>query len=124
MMAGPMPLSELGSLPQIVDLLTAAGLLAIGRTTGYALARAGRFPVPVLRIGASYKVPTAPLLELLGRPAPEARSATASSPVAAAGPAPPPPPAPGRRIRPGGRAPSARSPRLSRPLPASLPQPA
>jgi hypothetical protein len=101
MMTRPMPLSELGSLPQIVDLLTAAGLLGIGRTTAYQLARAGRFPVPVLRVGVSYKVPTAPLLELLGRPAPEARSATASSPVAATGPARASRPAPSPRIGPG-----------------------
>jgi hypothetical protein len=77
-------LSELEPLPPAVDLLTAAGLLGIGRTTAYQLARAGRFPVPVLRIGGGYKVPTAPLLDLLGRPAPGAVSAATPQPAARA----------------------------------------
>jgi hypothetical protein len=54
------------SLPPILDVVTAGRLLGIGRTTAYQLARNGRFPVPVLRIGGGYKVPTAPLLALLG----------------------------------------------------------
>lgn len=84
-MTRPVPLSELGSLPQVVDLLTAAGLLGIGRTTAYQLARNGRFPVPVVRIGARCKVPTEPLLDLLGRPSPEAGSVIATTPTTAAG---------------------------------------
>ncbi len=65
-MATTAPLPDLGELPPILDLMTAARLLGIGRTTAYQLARHGHFPVPVLRIGASYKIPTAPLLDLLG----------------------------------------------------------
>jgi len=57
-------------LPPILDIVTAGRLLGIGRTTAYQLARNDNFPVPVLRIGASYKVPTAPLLALLGIEAP------------------------------------------------------
>ena len=38
----------------------------IGRTKAHALARAGDFPVPVLRIGPSYRVPTQPIKALLG----------------------------------------------------------
>ena len=49
-----------------VDLVTAAELLGIGRTASYQLVRAGQFPVPVLRIGRLIRVPTAPLLQLLG----------------------------------------------------------
>lgn len=48
------------------DLETAGSVLGISRTTAYGLARAGQFPVPVLRLGARYVVPTAPLLDLLG----------------------------------------------------------
>jgi predicted DNA-binding transcriptional regulator AlpA len=45
-------------------------LLGCGRTSGYEMIRQGTFPVPVLRLGRTIKIPTAPLLELLGlRPA-------------------------------------------------------
>jgi hypothetical protein len=49
-----------------VDLLTAARALGLGRTKAYDLARHGRFPCRVIRIGEIYRVPTAGLLELLG----------------------------------------------------------
>ncbi len=49
-----------------VDLLTAARALGLGRTKAYDLARHGRFPCRVIRIGDIYRVPTAGLLELLG----------------------------------------------------------
>ncbi len=48
------------------DLVTAADVLGIGRTAAYDLARRGDFPVPVLRVGTRYVVPTAGLLRLLG----------------------------------------------------------
>ncbi len=48
------------------DLVTAGAVLGIGRTTAYALARRGEFPVPVLKLGEKYVVPTAPLFELFG----------------------------------------------------------
>jgi excisionase family DNA binding protein len=54
------------SLPFTLGVLEAARYLGIGRTTAYALIAAGELPVPVLRVGRSYRVPTAPLLELLG----------------------------------------------------------
>lgn len=57
---------ELLALPATVDLVTAARALGIGRTTAYQLARAGELPVPVLRLGARYRVPTAALLSALG----------------------------------------------------------
>lgn len=59
-------LSDLASLPPVLDIVTAGRLLGIGRTTAYQLAHHGRFPVPVLHIGGGYKVPTTPLLALLG----------------------------------------------------------
>ena len=73
------PPVDLNSLPPMLDLLQAARLLGIGRTTAYQLARTGQFPVPVLRIGASYKVPTAPLRALLTNPSPTPTRRTARS---------------------------------------------
>ena len=49
-----------------VDLMTAAGALGLGRTKAYELARHDEFPCRVIRIGDTYRVPTAGLLELLG----------------------------------------------------------
>jgi len=51
-------------LPTTVGIEEAARYLGIGRTTAYALAAEGELPVPVLRIGRSYRIPTAPLLGL------------------------------------------------------------
>ncbi len=52
-------------LPLTVDLVTAASILDLGITKSRQLARAGQFPVPVIRHGAHYKVPTASLLRIL-----------------------------------------------------------
>jgi hypothetical protein len=57
---------ELLGLPAAIDLDTANRALLIGRSTGYALARQGRYPVRVLRLGNAYRVVTADLLKLLG----------------------------------------------------------
>ena len=56
---------ELHELPVVVDLLTAASALGIGRTTAYEMVRTGRWPPPVLRLGSRIRVPTAALRELL-----------------------------------------------------------
>ena len=56
---------DLRRLPVVVDLLTAAAALGIGRTTAYELVRRGRWPTPVLRLGRRIRVPTAALRELL-----------------------------------------------------------
>jgi excisionase family DNA binding protein len=64
------PPPDLNALPPVLDLRQAARLLGIGRTTAYKLAREGTFPVPLIRIGASYKVPAAPLRALLTNPSP------------------------------------------------------
>jgi hypothetical protein len=58
--------AELLALPVSVDLVTAARAFRIGRTTAHNLARAGEFPVPVLRLGGSYRVTRADLLRALG----------------------------------------------------------
>ncbi len=53
-------------LPPTVSVEQAGEMLGIGRTLAYRLAARGELPVPVVRIGRSLKVPTAPLLALLG----------------------------------------------------------
>jgi hypothetical protein len=58
--------SELADLPATVDLMTAARILGIGRTTAYKLAGAGEFPCRVERVGGSYRVPSCGLLAYLG----------------------------------------------------------
>lgn len=54
------------NLPPVVDLPTAAHLLGIGRSCAYDLVRSGQWPTPVLRLGRLIRIPTAPLLELIG----------------------------------------------------------
>ena len=49
-----------------VDVETAGAILGIGRSKSYELAKAGEFPVRVLRIGRRYLVPTPGILALLG----------------------------------------------------------
>jgi predicted DNA-binding transcriptional regulator AlpA len=44
----------------------AFALLGYSPPVGYEQIRLGNFPVPVLRLGRSIRVPTAPLLRLLG----------------------------------------------------------
>lgn len=65
-MQPPLTRDQLRSLPTVVNLLTAARALGIGRTKAYELAQTNQFPCRVLRVGRSYHVPTAGLLELLG----------------------------------------------------------
>ncbi len=57
---------QLRSLPPVVDVPTAAAVLGIGRTAAYELIRTGSWPTPTLRLGKLIRVPTAPLLELVG----------------------------------------------------------
>jgi predicted DNA-binding transcriptional regulator AlpA len=58
--------AELLALPAVIDITTAARALSLGRSTAYELARRDEFPCRVLRIGSSYRVPTADLLRVLG----------------------------------------------------------
>jgi excisionase family DNA binding protein len=57
---------DLATLPPTVDLVTAAHLLGIGRTVAYELVRDGRWPTPVIHAGRKIRIPSAPLLALLG----------------------------------------------------------
>jgi predicted DNA-binding transcriptional regulator AlpA len=57
---------QVRSLPAVVDVPTAAALLGVGRTAAYELIRTNRWPTPVLHLGKLIRIPTAPLLELVG----------------------------------------------------------
>jgi excisionase family DNA binding protein len=61
-----MTTAELLALPVAMDLVTAGRALGLGRTLAFELARAGEFPVPVLRLGTRYRVTRADLLKTLG----------------------------------------------------------
>ncbi|HLI36134.1 MAG TPA: helix-turn-helix domain-containing protein [Streptosporangiaceae bacterium] len=49
-----------------MDVTTAARALGLGRSTAYELARRNEFPCRVIRVGSSYRIPTADLLRVLG----------------------------------------------------------
>jgi len=56
---------QVAELPVTVDLVTAGSVFSMGRTKAHELARTGTFPVPVLRVGSRYVVPTAAIKRLL-----------------------------------------------------------
>jgi predicted DNA-binding transcriptional regulator AlpA len=57
---------QLVDLPAVVDVPTAAQVLGLSKTAAYELIRCGRWPTPVFRLGKLIRIPTAPLLTLLG----------------------------------------------------------
>ena len=57
---------QVQALPAVVDVPTAASILGLGRTAAYELIRTDRWPTPVLHLGKLIRIPTAPLLELVG----------------------------------------------------------
>jgi len=61
-----MTVEQMRNLPPVVDVLTAAAILGIGRTAAYELIRIGKWPTPILRLGKLIRVPSAPLLDLVG----------------------------------------------------------
>ncbi len=65
---------QLRALPAVLDVPTAADVLGISRTAAYELVRADAWPTPVFHLGRLIRVPTAPLLALLGVDAERVRS--------------------------------------------------
>ncbi|GAA4964472.1 DNA-binding protein [Kineococcus glutinatus] len=59
-------LEQIRTLPPVVDVPTAAAVLGIGRTAAYELIRTDSWPTPIVRLGKLIRVPTAPLLDLVG----------------------------------------------------------
>ena len=74
----PVTISQLRA-SATVDLMTAARALGLGRTKAYELAKREQFPCRVIRIGGTYRIPTAGLLELLGVTAEEPRGQTSAA---------------------------------------------
>lgn len=64
--AGPFELKELLKEKLTVDVGTASSFLGIGRTSAYRLAKEGNFPLPLLKLGNSYKIKTIDLARMLG----------------------------------------------------------
>lgn len=61
-----MSTEQLRRLPTVIDVPTAAAILGVGRTAAYELIRTNRWPTPVLHVGKLIRIPTAPLLRLVG----------------------------------------------------------
>lgn len=61
-----MQLGELLALPVAFDLDTSNRALQLGRTKGFDLAKRGEYPVPLMRVGRTYRVTRADLLRALG----------------------------------------------------------
>jgi len=59
---------DLQALPPVIDVPTAARALGVGRSAAYDMIRTNTWPTPVLRLGRLIRVPSAPLLEMLGVP--------------------------------------------------------
>jgi len=57
---------ELLALPTVVDIVTAGRAFGVGRTKAHTMARDGEFPVPVMRLGNTYRVSRVDLLRALG----------------------------------------------------------
>lgn len=49
-----------------LNMAEACALLGISTDLGYKLVRGDQFPVPVLRLGRTIRIPRAPLLTVLG----------------------------------------------------------
>ena len=56
---------EVRAWPAVVDLVKAAAVFQVGRTAAYELAEAGRFPVPVFKVGRRWRVSTQAILAKL-----------------------------------------------------------
>ena len=57
---------EILDLGVSTDLLTAASVFGFSRSMAYRLVQANEFPVPVLKVGNRWIVPTAPMVKALG----------------------------------------------------------
>ena len=69
---------EMLVLPPVVDVCTAASLFGLRRSAAYELVRTGQWPTPGIRLGRFIRIPTKPMLDLLGvaTPAPGADAGT------------------------------------------------
>lgn len=59
-------MTAIADLPPTLSMAEACELLGCSTDTGYEMVRAGTFPSRVLRLGRKIRIPTAPLLDILG----------------------------------------------------------
>lgn len=64
------PLPKIDELPPTIGVGLANQYLGIGRSKGYELLRAGRYPVRTLQVGERYRVITSDLRRALGMEGP------------------------------------------------------
>jgi len=64
-MMEPLTADDVRKLPAMVDLATGGRAFSIGLNTAYRLAKAGTFPVPVLRVGGAWRIRRTDLLAAL-----------------------------------------------------------
>jgi len=57
---------ELLALPPVIDVSTAADVFGLGRSAAYELVRTGQWPTPIIRLGRHIRIPTLPVLKLVG----------------------------------------------------------
>jgi excisionase family DNA binding protein len=57
---------DLAALPAVLNVEQAAEVLDLSRTAAYELICSGEWPTPVFRLGRLIRIPTAPVLRLLG----------------------------------------------------------
>jgi excisionase family DNA binding protein len=57
---------DLAALPAVLNVEQAAEVLDLSRTAAYELIRSGEWPTPVFRLGRLIRIPTAPVMRLLG----------------------------------------------------------
>jgi hypothetical protein len=62
----PVTRDELLALPPVIDVSTADDVFGVGRSAAYEIIRSGQWPTPIIRIGRHIRIPTLPLLELVG----------------------------------------------------------
>jgi excisionase family DNA binding protein len=67
-----MSFREVLALPVAITLDDANRALGVGRSNGYAMAKTGEYPIPVLRLGRAYRCKRSDLLAYLGISDPEA----------------------------------------------------
>lgn len=71
MTARGMSVREVLALPVAISLDDANRALGLGRSNGYAMARSGDYPLPLLRLGRKYRCKRSDLLRLLDISDPE-----------------------------------------------------
>ena len=56
---------EIDELPPVIPVLTASAILRIGKSSTYAMIRAGEYPVRVILLNGKYRVSRADLADFL-----------------------------------------------------------